>query len=288
MTTNKTTTKASFAAEASHQLAYILSALGIQDNHGATCALRAALESKGSLKVAAEALAETLRTVKIEVRASVNASKVDGGDATHWRERTAQLARQLTQANADITSLRTTSSQAVLDLSQSTLDVAFWRQRAETAESLLDSARTDIGELVVSRDHWKAQAGALAPIQADPDNTHGPRLPSGLHEHCVEDNHCTDCGLRFFDHKAERNAKRQAADDAQRARERSDRALVPKGLTAAEIKARGGTPAEDHEAEREQSLADAVSSLPADPSTWDARQIAVWNIARRELIDTDN
>lgn len=68
-------TKAQFAAEASFQLVYILSTLGIQDNHRATTALRDALQSRGSLRCDAIDVAETLRRIKLAVRELVKDNK---------------------------------------------------------------------------------------------------------------------------------------------------------------------------------------------------------------------
>ena len=86
-TERKTTTKAQFAHDAAHQLAYILGALGLPDNYGATTALLAALESGGSLKVAAETMANVLREIKTAVRANVENSKAVSRDRDTARDR---------------------------------------------------------------------------------------------------------------------------------------------------------------------------------------------------------
>jgi hypothetical protein len=100
MTTSKTTTKAQFAHEAAAQLAYILGALGIPDDYNATSALLAALESKGSLKCAAEYLVDCLRTVKIQVRANVNALDTTTADRDKARADSYQASADRNQARA--------------------------------------------------------------------------------------------------------------------------------------------------------------------------------------------
>jgi hypothetical protein len=96
-----TTTKAQFAADASHQLAYILSALGLQDDLGASEALRAALQGRGSLKVSAKALADTLRTIKLAVRVmATEEDKRDGQTIARLKDQ-AKTKRRAAKVAAD-------------------------------------------------------------------------------------------------------------------------------------------------------------------------------------------
>ena len=205
MTKNTTTTKAQYAAEASAQLAYILSALGIEQNYDATTALLAALQSSGSLKCAAETLADVLRTVKVQIRANVNA-----------------LEHTTTDRNAT----RADNRQLVTSRD-------FWKAKAE---GLAGHLRDVIGDRDAAREaerFWHREAEDLGTAYTSTDPVERPRAPCGCD---TEREFCNLCAMPdprdttkaesslIEDHaKARRRAARQAADDADRARDRSFR-----------------------------------------------------------------
>lgn len=96
--------RAELAREAASQLTYILSTLGIMDVYGAANSLRITLKQgrEGDLR----SIIEALRTVKIQVWATIEDSKAQG--------------RKVAQAETDKAAITT--------------DASFWQARAEARE----------------------------------------------------------------------------------------------------------------------------------------------------------
>ena len=202
---NTSASKAELAHAASCELTYILTALGLQDDLEASSALRRALESRSSLKDAARATANTLRRIKLAVRHRIDASKAVSRDK-------GKLAAELHFAAADRDSARANLRRTERDLTN--------------AKGLLRDSLADNAELVTSRDFWKVKADPHPGISdedwellgksgttTDPDTAgKGSAVHDNVELSLIEDHA-----------QARRRAAKVAADDAQRARERSAR-----------------------------------------------------------------
>ena len=244
---NTTASKAELAHAASCELTYILSALGIEDDLMASSALRAALESRSSLKDAARATANTLRRIKLAIRCHVEDSKAVSRDRD-----TARAGRKLLAA--DSRELVTSRD--------------FWKAKAD---GLAGHLRDVIGDRDAAREaerFWHREAESLGTSYTTTDPVEKPRAPCGCD---TEREYCDLCkmpdprkadkadslqdrsavairedtakaesysdrkpaGSILPDHversliedhaRARRRAARQAADDAERARDRSAR-----------------------------------------------------------------
>jgi hypothetical protein len=228
----QTTTKAAFAADAARELAYVLSALGLQDDHGATTAVLAALQGGSSRKRAAQATADTLRRIKLAIRALIEGSKRDNRDRDTYRDGERFWHREAERLQTDKETLAK--------------DLDYWQTRAQAAET---ETKAPCG-CNVEREYCDACAMPDPRDPKEPCKTadRGPGEPAWCYVHGADcaDGSCTRARPPLSPHRSaklrERRAKRQAADDAQRIRDRQRQAKAEAAKAAGNDRPERGDP----------------------------------------------